>query len=175
MSKTIYKKVGTRIRMRGARKVSGRVGTIVKRSAGRFSGRRAADKTIAVPLVLCERAFRGQVCAPRRRASPGQTRASLLAPWGSERNVLLLLLCYTFPSTFCLAFLVPFVFSAAHRARGMVPIRLSCCIDSCTRVYRPRRDSDTFARGEICSCRESYKGKRSRKIKAIKQNPASAR
>lgn len=95
----------------------------------------AADKTIAVPLVFCERAFRGQVCAlheessGRARVAPGFEKSSPVSRLASS----CLPLC-----AFCLPCLIPLAVSSSRVfARGMVSIRLSCWTDSCTCLSRP--------------------------------------
>lgn len=74
----------------------------------------AADKTIAVLLVFCERAFRGQVCALHE----GVRDARALHP--GSRNVYRLSPCLPLlpPYAFCLLCLIPLVLAVSLRARN---------------------------------------------------------
>lgn len=113
-------------------------GTIVKRSAGRFS--------VQPPLTrqwLCSPRFlRTRIPRPGMRASRG-ARDARVAP-GFERNE-----SSTFYSPFARSFCLlpvsrsPLVLFASRAREGMVSIRLSCWTASRAHVYR---ESDAFAR-----------------------------
>lgn len=115
----------------------------------------AADKTIAIPLVFCERAFRGQVCALHegardvRTSHPGSRNVSRLSP------------SLPFASTLCLLSPVshPLVLTvSSFRVTREEWFPFVCPVGPTpAHVYR-RRESDTFAR--MLQARESSEKKK---------------
>lgn len=103
----------------------------------------AADKTIAVPLVFCERAFRGQVCAPHegvrdaRASHPDSRSVSRFSP------CILSLPLYAF----CLPCLIPLVLAvSSFRVTREEWSPFVCPVGPTPAYVYRRRESDTFAR-----------------------------